>query len=187
MRKHRNDDIKYDVVLGRAIAKYGWDNFSYEILEESDDKYKLLELEVYYIEKYNSKLNGYNMTIGGEKMFGEHNPFYGKVHSKETRKKLSDKAKLRKGELNSFFGNTHSQETIDIIIDANNIKVSAYDDDGMLVNTFDSGKLAGEWCRENGLTNGKYPNSDIFKRCKDGKKSFGYYWKYFEEDVETRE
>ena len=49
MRQHKNDDIGHDTVLGRAIAKYGWENFSYEIIEESDDKEHLLELEIYYI------------------------------------------------------------------------------------------------------------------------------------------
>ena len=49
MRKHKTDDIKSDTVLGRAIKKYGWDKFRWEILEECDDKERLLELEKYYI------------------------------------------------------------------------------------------------------------------------------------------
>ena len=34
MRKHKNDDVKNDIVLGMAISKYGWDNFKCEIIEE---------------------------------------------------------------------------------------------------------------------------------------------------------
>lgn len=55
-----------------AIRKYGWDNFEKTILLkiESDTKEHLIEslkqLEVFYIEKYNSYKNGYNSTIGGE-------------------------------------------------------------------------------------------------------------------------
>lgn len=65
MRKHKTDDIKSDTVLGRAIKKYGWDKFRWEILEECDDKERLLELEKYYIDKYSSHIpNGYNMTFG---------------------------------------------------------------------------------------------------------------------------
>ena len=54
----------------KALREYGWDNFSYEILEKfSPAEYneeKLDNLECFYIKKYNSlKPNGYNMTEGG--------------------------------------------------------------------------------------------------------------------------
>lgn len=50
----------------KAIEKYGWNNFSVEILEEVDIE-KLDEKEMYYISKYNTLApNGYNITLGGE-------------------------------------------------------------------------------------------------------------------------
>lgn len=64
------------------------------------------------------------------------------------------------------------------ISEANSIGVAAYTAEDVLVLSFDSGVLAGEWCREQGLTKSKTPNSDIFKSCKEGRKAFGYYWKY---------
>lgn len=56
--------------FGKAIAKYGWDNFDSEILEtiESDEeslKEQLDSLERYYITKFDTYKNGYNSTPGG--------------------------------------------------------------------------------------------------------------------------
>ena len=42
MRRHKNDDINHNTLLGRAIKKYGWENFKYEVVVYEDDKEKLL-------------------------------------------------------------------------------------------------------------------------------------------------
>ena len=188
MRQHKNDDIDHGTVLGRAIAKYGWKNFNYEIIEESDDKEHLLELEIYYIKHFNSKLpNGYNMTNGGEKLYGEFNPFYGKEHSEETRRLLSHYASQRVGDKNPFFGREHIDETKKVISKKNSLAVMAIDEEGKIIATFRSGKEAGQWCIDNNLSKSKTPNSCILKACKNGKRAFGYYWNYIEEGVETIE
>lgn len=51
--------------IHKAIQKYGKENFSFEILEECREE-ELNDKEIYYINKYNSYINGYNMTLGGE-------------------------------------------------------------------------------------------------------------------------
>ena len=50
-----------------AIKKYGWDNFDWEVLEESNDwTYDILdEKEKYYIQLYDSIQSGYNILKGG--------------------------------------------------------------------------------------------------------------------------
>jgi group I intron endonuclease len=56
-------------IFHNAIRKYGIDSFNYEILHKAYSKEELNELEIYYIEKYNSYYkndNGYNMTFGGD-------------------------------------------------------------------------------------------------------------------------
>jgi group I intron endonuclease len=97
--------------LYNAIRKYGQDNFSISLLEETDGKL-LNEKEIYWIAKLNPT---YNMTKGGdggdmsnsesywdymkirsELICGENNPFYGKKHTEETKLKISKSNKGRK-------------------------------------------------------------------------------------------
>ena len=49
--------------LYRAINKYGIDNFSFEIIEETNNPE---EREKYYISYYNTYYYGYNETLGGD-------------------------------------------------------------------------------------------------------------------------
>lgn len=72
--------------LQDAVRKYGIDNFSFEILIIcfDEDRYRF---EIEYIKKYNSMApNGYNLTKGGEG-----GGFYGKRHSENVRKTISQK------------------------------------------------------------------------------------------------
>lgn len=59
---------EYDSILHRAFRKYGFENFSYEILIDDIEDIELLnELETYYIKKFNSLVpNGYNIEEGGK-------------------------------------------------------------------------------------------------------------------------
>jgi len=84
----------------KALKKYGINNFDWKILCKCDSKNELDEMEFHYIKQYNSYItnNGYNMTWGGEgvygrKLCGAKNGMYGKKHSKETLKKMSDMKK----------------------------------------------------------------------------------------------
>lgn len=60
--------FKYDAnfKLSRALRKYGVENFSIETLKECSSKNELNFFEKYFIEKFDTLKNGYNMTIGGE-------------------------------------------------------------------------------------------------------------------------
>lgn len=61
-------DNNHQEDLYKAFREFGFNNFSYEILEQFEkfDQNKLNELECFYIKKYNSlKPNGYNMVPGG--------------------------------------------------------------------------------------------------------------------------
>lgn len=49
-----------------AINKYGAENFYCELLCETSDIKSLNDLEMYYIDKYDSYENGYNSTRGGD-------------------------------------------------------------------------------------------------------------------------
>jgi group I intron endonuclease len=53
-------------LLHKAIRKYGWDNFDWQIIYQTSDYNHLKYIECIFIEEYNSFKNGYNQTIGGE-------------------------------------------------------------------------------------------------------------------------
>ena len=65
---------EYEYPLQRAIRKYGEDAFTHQILEDNVPGELLAELEVLYIEKYNTFYEGYNQTKGGEGTTGERSP-----------------------------------------------------------------------------------------------------------------
>lgn len=84
----------------RACAKYGLENIKIELLEWCKTRQELNDREAYYIKTFNSQdiLVGYNI-LGDDKSphscSGEKNGMYGKHHSEETKKKLSEIAKRR--------------------------------------------------------------------------------------------
>ena len=87
-KQHRYNALenKLDDYLHRAIRKYGWENFSKEIIEECKPE-ELNDKEIFYIKQYNSYANnshsnGYNETAGGMGVRGFH-------HSGKTKKILS--------------------------------------------------------------------------------------------------
>lgn len=99
------------VILINSFKKYGFDEHLFEIVEECDDSI-LDEREIFWIKEYNSfyanNLMGMNMTTGGEGHTGFNkndenrkrillenlyskgqNPFKGKKHTEENKKKMS--------------------------------------------------------------------------------------------------
>lgn len=60
-------DKEYNSLLHQAFRKYGYENFQYSVLAESNDIDILNELEISLIKKYNTKVpNGYNIEDGGK-------------------------------------------------------------------------------------------------------------------------
>jgi group I intron endonuclease len=77
---------RYDVAFHRALRKYGIDMFEWEVLHECYLVEQLNEMERYFIKKFDSYLNGYNETLGGD------GQSIGYVAAESTRKKLSIKS-----------------------------------------------------------------------------------------------
>ena len=108
-----------------AIKKYGFENFTYEVLvtidleDKQELKQKLDYFERFYIRKYHTYENGYNLTLGGGGTIG-----FSHSVSEETKIKLSEAGKGRvqseeakrkigeahKGNKNCL-GHIHSEET----------------------------------------------------------------------------
>ena len=56
--------------FAQAILKYGWDNIRHEILHENLSKEEACKLEQEYILEYKAQNLSYNITDGGEGMWG---------------------------------------------------------------------------------------------------------------------
>ena len=93
--------VKNDLTISRALIKYGYSNFSLEILEYCSVEV-LLEREQYYFDIYKPD---YNIELVAGSSIGI-------VRSKETKNKISQSLKGKYvGEKNHWFGKTHSDET----------------------------------------------------------------------------
>lgn len=96
--KHRVDSTnpRYEhLIFYRAIRKYGWKDFDWEILATTTKPYADY-YERRFIEMYDTCNSGYNMNAGGKVLRGKDNSMYGKKHSEETRKKMSEAHKGKK-------------------------------------------------------------------------------------------
>jgi len=98
--------IKIGFLLTEAIQKYGHQKFSIELIEEVESAERVYELEQYYIKQYDTKVpNGYNLTDGGDGIFGWE-------ASEEYRQECSERVKqLHKEKKVGMYGKTHSEET----------------------------------------------------------------------------
>lgn len=191
MLKHNNER---NILLKRATEKYGYKNFEIEIIkyciEEELDYY-----ELYFIQYYSSykRNKGYNIELGGNqnkhlskkqiekmrntkkgKLMGKENPFYGRKHTEESKKKISEANKGNKGCLGRFM----SEETRRKIGEANKwnrIKtVNCYTLDNIFLKTYPS---VAEAARQLNVK-----SSSLIAQCSRGKRksAYGYKWKYAE-------
>lgn len=130
--------LKYNMLINKALLKYGYSNFQLEILEYTSPE-KAIEIEQYYLDLLNESSESLNYNIlkkAGSRLgykvleetkeklrianLGVKNPNFGKSHSKETREKISKT--LLKSEYHpsrfkpgnyAFKGKSHSTETKD--------------------------------------------------------------------------
>lgn len=112
---------KTQPLMKKAIEKYGWDNFTHEIIATNIDRETAYEMEKYFISKFksNEKEFGYNISAGGEKtalglkrtqeqIQKMRERALGHHHTEETRKKIS---LANSGKNNFMYGKKHSNET----------------------------------------------------------------------------
>lgn len=92
--------------LENAINKYGKENFYYEIITACGTQDAADYWEQYFIEKFGSIKNGYNIAIGGAR-----GVMQGRRHSPETIAKMSESHKGNTAHL----GIPHSEETKKIL------------------------------------------------------------------------
>lgn len=209
MSSHRNKAKLLKNKFYNAVRKYGWANFSYEVIAQlqanSEQELTALldQLEVYYIDKYNSYHDGYNSTLGGHsnrgyKMSQEfREKCKNRVFSKETRNKMSISASNRvvseqtKWKLREAAIKRNFSQYRDIYRDKCNAAIKKslaksilqLDINNNLINQFDSIRDAAQYILDNisqkssraGLEKG------LIRHCKNKSKKnqyYGFIWKY---------
>lgn len=127
-KKDADNPSRNHRALYKALNKYGIENFSFEIIEETN---KPEDRERYYIQLYNTYHDGYNETLGGDGASYLELPeqdicdFYISSqclqytvdhfgHDKETIKKVLHKYNIPIFDLSTTFRKTHSQAVVQI-------------------------------------------------------------------------
>lgn len=91
-QRHCADALKnrLDTKFARAIRKYGKDNFVVEEIDTAQSKEELNQKEIYWINYYNSILEGYNSVDGG----GDSNTY--KYKTEEEMREIKEKIRQTK-------------------------------------------------------------------------------------------
>lgn len=119
--QHKKDefDIHYrgsGKLITQAISRYGKENFKTIILEWCESIEELNEREIYYIALHRAQNKAeYNIADGGlgtKGLVGEKNPFFGKKHTDQTKKLMSQMKKGIKGKDHPLYGRKMSPEHI---------------------------------------------------------------------------
>ena len=148
-------NYKKNPLFARAITKYGWGNFSHEILYSNLSKEEAATLEVKLIKEKqsNNPTYGYNISSGGESGNA------GCVASDELRKRISQRVSGsgnpmygRKGELSPQFGKKLSKDTIEKL---RQINIGKHVSEETREKISQARKNSKSWCGENNPMFGK--------------------------------
>jgi group I intron endonuclease len=183
--------VKDNMTINKALLKYGYSNFSMEILEYCNVD-ELLKREQYYFDLLNPEYNilkkaGNSLGLKHseetrEKMslnkMGDKNPMFGKFFSEETIGKMSEAkrgkthseetmaklSEVKKGDKNPNFGKTRSNETKKKISETKGTTIYVYSLNYQLLQIFVSSRKAGEYLKCTHPMILKYTRSgEIFK------------------------
>lgn len=131
--QHLYESRKNSYIFHRAIRKYGFINFSWEVLCICESREELNEMEFHYIKQYHSYMRegGYNMNYGYYSIYelsditrkkmsisktGNKNPWYGKKRPEISDIHKGDKNCMRNPEIRKKFLKTY------LLSDINNIE-----------------------------------------------------------------
>lgn len=165
--------------LYRAFNKYGIENFSHEVLGEYEEK-ELEDMEVYYIDQFDSYHNGYNATHGGdgtrylkfdeEEVIAKYKELGTVIHTAQHYKCGVDTIRKILRSHNIEIVNNGGQH-----MKAKSKKVSQYTMSGIWVQDFASASEASRQFE-------KGSSGSIARCCQGERKTYkGYKWKYTEE------
>lgn len=182
---HKNENVNTQTYFGRAIKKYGFENFKYEVIikfKPTADKIKLKrvldKLEQRYIKLYktNDHKFGYNLNKGGEGNLGYEHTEEMKAYLKTIPKTEEQLANLVIGQLK---GGIKSEEAKQKMSNAKNKvkkKVGKYDLEDNLMETFTSIEDAARSIKDKIQ---KTKAKKIGECCNEKRISiYGFHWKF---------
>lgn len=185
--QHKNETIKDKTKFAQALQKFGYENFKYEIIikfKPTPDITKLKrvlnKLERRYIKIYNSDIDGYNITKGGEGVLGlthsDEIKLYISKCSKE--KMMSEEARKKISEANT--GRIFTEESkakMSKSRDPFKKKILKFDREDNYIESFDSIADAAR-----SITTGatlKSISNRISETCQEKRKSaYDFIWKF---------
>jgi group I intron endonuclease len=168
LRTHKHKSITSDTALYCAARKYGWDNFTFEVIYQSlDGDHCLNVMEEHFIKEYKSYVGmgfGYNMTFGAD---GQLNPTpetrykIGSANRGKVRGALSEETKRKIGLANSNKKRTDAEKEhlrqLNLgkknSIEARNNKSKLYTVTSPSGDSFDIVNLC-QFCKDNNLNQG---------------------------------
>lgn len=181
MKYHRYSHKKNpNKALGSDIAKYGWNAFRVDVLEECTRE-NVRDRERFYIESLRAVELGYNLTKATK--YGDlmrdmnarnwQNPEYREKRSRQSsdvqKRRLSDPAYL-------------AEKSAQLKRHTDSLKkpVGMYSKDGELLRTFGGIREAERWLLSVGKTQSKNAGTAIADCCRGGrhKTVYGFVWKY---------
>ena len=165
-RWNKGGGYRPETYFGKAIAKYGWDNFEHEIVASNLTKEEADNFEILLIKELNTQNRsyGYNLTAGGEGSSGC-------VRNEEWRAKQSEAHK----------GKKHSEESKLLIAQHSprrKGRVGQYDKQWNLIREWDWAEQAAKELKTRHIT-------DVLRG--ERKSAAGFYWKYLEDDKQCQQ
>lgn len=181
MKYHRYSyDRNPNKELGTDIAKYGWDSFTVEILEECTRE-NVRERERFYIDSLNAVDVGYNMvkaTTYQDLMHDMNVKNWRDPEYREKHSKASSEVQKRRLENPEYLAQKSTQ--LKRYTDSIKRPVGMYSKSGELLHTFDGVRVAERWLISAGITQSHNASTIISDCCKGGrhKTAYGYVWKF---------
>lgn len=176
--------------LYNAIRKYGVENFSFEVIEECS-KEKLNEREIYWIKKYDSFHNGYNLTPGGNEPYKvDIDLIYSLWDNGKSMKEIAEIANIGKSSVYNYLCDYPNYSVIEsnrrggklayeTAIKNGNIKYRLNPNSTSIIQYTLSGEYVRDWSSQNQIERELGIDSDLIGRVLNGKQkqAGGFQWK----------
>ena len=164
--------------LYSAMNKYGVENFSIELVEETDISE---EREKYWIEYFGSFKNGYNATLGGDgKPYIDYDLVVAMYNELKNQQEVARRLNISSDSVSIILKNKHIMTLPgkDVSAKITSKPVSQFDLQDNYIQTFTSAKAAADSLNKITKTS-RGASSHIADVCKGKRKTaYGFIWKY---------